>query len=777
MTNVRGFAVLTLGLAVLGAQTVEATAELTLVKNGKAAATIVVAERPSEQAREAAQLLQTYLERIGGATLDIRTEKEVRAGNRVLVGHSQAVRALGVKVPSGFTNEMNEEGFVIRTVGDTLVLAGNEDWHYRGTVYAVNDFLEGLGCRWFFPGPYGEVVPSMDTISVGDLSREERPDFRYRNIWYSGWMPASAQDQENLSAWRDHNKANALSGLSLPGDGTIVRLAPPDQYFESHPHIYAENRQGERVKEMLCLSEPDTIRIGVKTITDTFRNDPQAITFGFAPPDGHPMCHCRRCQSAIPGFTGKGYGDPSLSDAWFQFVNEIAVEVYREFPDRWLLTNGYANRVRPPEGLDGLCPNIGIQSAMIASCVFHPIGDPTCWQRQLYEQVLDRWTDDLRCVFIYDYDPGKGLEGLPFPMLHNLEPDMRYFKRRGVWGFWTEANNSWMITHLNYYVRAKLMWDTEQSVANLVRDYCERFYGRAADPVERYMWTLETAVSETHVHETWGRLTPWRHILSAETVEKLDSLMAEAQRLAKTRQERQRVHVLERVHAHMMAYLKMERAVADGEFKEGVAWADAMLAIRDDVAKVDPALLPHTPEWCRNSKTTLEWHRNLYEKLADRAGGERGELVVLLPRQWEFKRDPEDVGVFYQWYLPDQGGPWDMIDTTSYWQAQGHQDEKGWGYSGNAWYRTRFAVPETAKDKRLRLTVGGVYSTELWIWVNGILVEHRTGQNPRDPFDVNVTDHIRPGETNDMALLVSTGPPGRNPRGGLHRRVFLWSRK
>jgi len=773
--KITGPAVLALGLLTAAACAVESSAQTVLVKNGKPIATIVVAARPSDQAMEAARALQTYIERISGARLEIRTEKDAVSGTRILIGPSQAVKNLSIAVPSGFTNEMNEEGFVIKTVGDALVLAGNEDWHYRGTVYAVNEFLEHLGCRWFFPGAYGEVVPKMDTVSVGHMDREERPDFRFRNIWYSGWMPVSNQDGENLRAWMDHNKVNSLAGLSLPGDGSIVRLAPADQYFETHPQIYARNERGKRVKDMLCLSKPETVRIAVQTITDTFRDDPSAITFGFAPPDGHPMCHCRRCQARIPGFTGKGYGDPSLSDAWFRFVNEIALEVQKEFPDRLLLTNGYANRVRLPESIDRLSPIIGIQSAMIASCSFHRIGDPRCWQRQLYEQVLNRWTDQLRCVFIYDYDPGKGLEGLPFPGLHNLEHDMRYFKRRGVWGFWTEGNNSWMVTHLNYYVRSKLMWNSQRSVKELVRGYCEKFYGRAADPIETYIWTLENAVGEARVHETWGRLTPWRRILSPEKLAELDFLIDDAGQRAASSSEQLRVGVLAKVHEHMKAYVEMERAVARGQFQEGVSRADAMLSIRDELSEIDPALLPHTPEWCRNSKTTLEWHRALYQRLADRAGGRKGELVALLPERWEFRLDPEDIGVIYQWYLLDSGEAWDEIDTTSYWQAQGYQDERGWGYSGNAWYRTSVAVPATVADSRLRLTVGGVYSTSIWIWINGVLVFHRTGQNPRDPFDLDVTNHIRPGETNHVAILVHTGEPGRNPRGGLHRRVFLWS--
>lgn len=193
---------------------------------------------------------------------------------------------------------------------------------------------------------------------------------------------------------------------------------------------------------MLCLSEPETIRIAVQTIADAFRGDPSAFTFGFAPPDGHPVYYCERCQKSLVGFSGKGYGEPSLSDLWFKFVNEVAKEVRKEFPGRWLLTNGYANRVRPPEGIGPLSDNIGIQIAVIQACTLHPSGDPKCWQRQEYEEMLRRWTESLRCVFIYDYDPGKGLENLPFPALHNLLRDLPHFKQRGVWGFWTEGHNS-----------------------------------------------------------------------------------------------------------------------------------------------------------------------------------------------------------------------------------------------------------------------------------------------------------------------------------------------
>jgi len=759
-----------------------AAAEIVLVDGGKARATIVIAQRPGEQAKQAAQILRDHIERISGARLEIKSEKGPVSGARILVGCSQAVRELGIDVPSGFTHQMNEEGFVIRTVGKDLVLAGNEDWHYRGTVFAVYDLLEQLGCRWFFPGAYGQVLPKRDRIVVGQVDRRERPSFRFRNLWYSGWMPADQEDQQNLRTWYDRNKMTALS-ISLPGDGSITRLAPAKRYFKSHPQIFALDKNGKRVENMLCLAEPETVRIAVSTIKETFRKDPDAISFGFAPPDGFPMCHCERCQADIPGFTGKGYGDPSLSDSWFRFANKVAEEVYKAFPNRWLFTNGYANRVRLPESIERFSPNLGIQSAMIAACTLHRIGDSKCWQRTLYKQLLDRWTEKLNCVFIYDYDPGNSLVNLPFPMLHNLKHDVPYFKARGVWGFWTEGQNAWMVTHLNYYVRAKLMWNAQADVDELVRDYCQRFYGKAADAVERYVWTLEEVIDQTTVHETWGRLMPWRVVLPP-VMKKLDACMQEAGRLAERPESQLHVRVLQLVHDHMKAYLAMEQAVARGEFAKGVEWADRMLAIRDRVGKIGPGLLPHTSKWARRSKTSLEWHKTVYQGLADRAGGRKGKMVLLLPRRWAFKTDPKDIGVIYRWYLPETSEGWDTIDTTLYCQAQGHHDEHGWVTWGKIWYRTGFDVPADVKGKRLWLTIGGVYNRGVWIWVNGVLQRFKVARHwrlghhdVRTPIDIDVTERIRPGQVNHVAVLVSTPSSGRNPRSGIHRRSFLWTPK
>ena len=110
-----------------------------------------------------------------------------------------------------------------------------------------------------------------------------------------------------------------------------------------------------------------------------------------------------------------------------------------------------------------------------------------------------------------------------------------------------------------------------------------------------------------------------------------------------------------------------------------------------------------------------------------------------------------------------------------YWEAQGLQDSRGHGYAGRAGYRTAVNVPADAAGKSLRLCIGGIYGNELWTWINGRLADHRTRFNSRNPFDIDVSSYINPGATNQLALLLETLRSDLNARGGLHRRVFVWS--
>ena len=149
-----------------------------VVKEGKPTATIVIAKaaldakpykpavggsaEPAQKIRLAAEDLQRYIEKMTGAKLPIVADDAPTNGPLILVGASK--KTDGIDIPTGLTSERKEEAYLISTRGDSLVLAGNDMGPYNGTYFAVAEFLNRQGVRWFMPSEFGEVVPKLVTI-------------------------------------------------------------------------------------------------------------------------------------------------------------------------------------------------------------------------------------------------------------------------------------------------------------------------------------------------------------------------------------------------------------------------------------------------------------------------------------------------------------------------------------------------------------------------------------------------------------------------------------
>src|ERR1041384_7719430 len=176
-----------------------------IVENGAPKAAIVATSEL--HAQKAAQEIQKYVEKMSGAKLSVVNEGErINAPVAICIGHTDAARKAGVKIPAGFNpairpDAFEEEGYVLETKGNQIFIGGNSDGPYQGTLYAAYAFLEKLGCRWYFPGEWGEIIPPQKTITVPDLKVTSRPDFRIRQIWLSGWIPTTKEEGAAYADW------------------------------------------------------------------------------------------------------------------------------------------------------------------------------------------------------------------------------------------------------------------------------------------------------------------------------------------------------------------------------------------------------------------------------------------------------------------------------------------------------------------------------------------------------------------------------------------------
>jgi hypothetical protein len=172
-------------------------AGIILVKDKTPNAVIIISTNATEAEHFAAWEIQRYINKISGVLLPIINDdmdldgewvftfenlwvnKETDTGTlpsrgcMILIGKNRYVKEMNISLD---TDTDRPDPFLIKTTGNRLILLGQGD---RGTVYSVYAFLEEhLGCRWFMPGPLGEVIPrNVSIIRVKEINDLQVPGF------------------------------------------------------------------------------------------------------------------------------------------------------------------------------------------------------------------------------------------------------------------------------------------------------------------------------------------------------------------------------------------------------------------------------------------------------------------------------------------------------------------------------------------------------------------------------------------------------------------------
>lgn len=753
---------------------------LTLVQDGAPQATIVIAAEANEKVKTAAEELRTYVEKMSGAQLPLVTDEEDPDGALILVGASRLSQAMDVKIPSGLTNTRREEGFLIHCRGDRLVLAGNNEGPYHGTEYAVYEFLNRLGVRWFMPGEFGEIVPRRRTISVPQMKVLQRPDFVIRH-----WGINIARElEEQERRWRFRNKMNPDNyGFAFPGDQSARRIVRPE-LLEEQPELFAMNPDGSRNPHLPNLTNPQAVEVAVEIIKNHFRQNPDSNSYAFAPDDGFPRDYSPQTIQVNRGFVTVGGrpgvpGEVSTTEEWISFVNQVTAEVRKEFPDVYIATNGYANRNTPPHGLE-LDDHLVIMFAAIWSCTLHAYDDPHCWQKVRQAQMLKRWCELCDNVWVYGYNYQMLVSGLtPLPEFTKLRRDLPLMHKWGVIGFIDETRNVWAECGIaSRYLRARLEWDAEADVDAILDDFFAHWYGQAAEPMKGFYFALDEAIAKCRLHIHEDRLLA--ELYTPELMRSLERYLHTAERWAQDERSRLHVRADRLIYEHLQAYVRMWQAYLDGEFRRAAGSAARMLRLREKLHQIDKFYIwpdeqgYHTGVWYWK----IGQRRDFFDSLADKISGQDGGLVAMCPTQAQFRLDPHDEGRFAGWYKPQvDTDDWRQITTTRPFYLQGYIDAQGHPYVGNMWYRLEVPVPQSAAGQTVMLYVPMV-STEAWCWVNGQFVGYRPYQEAYmrpAQMECEVTEALRPGEVNTIVFRVHTSLSESQAAAGLYSRPFLYS--
>jgi hypothetical protein len=698
-----------------------ALAQVALLRDGALAAALRLPAQPDADEKLAAQELQAHLKLMAGVELPVggAADTVITLGGEAL---DDATRREIQKISGDpFAFALIVEPGRIRVAG----LTG------KGTLCGVYELLEQLGVRWFFPGELGLVVPARRDASLAPQRTIQGPSFQGR--WEHPCDPTWQRRQRMGGVF-----FNGAHGIP-PFNGSAKQRR---ELLEKEPECFALNATtGQRQISQICVANPRTLALVVEEVRKHFRGKPAATAIGMGPNDSRGFCECDACRALDSGDWDPYAHEPSHTDRYIWFYNQVLKAIEAEFPDKQIHTYLYHSYIRPPVKVTpdrrifgGLAP--------ISLCRLHGPGNPVCKEKDYLRELTSAWGQKLEGLYDRGYWFNLADPGFPFQMVSRVRREIPLAHEWGVDGWRVETLTHWASETPSLYIAAKLMWNHRADVNSLLKDFHEKFYESAAAPMAGYQQLLDTAI-DTADHHT-GSSFDLPLIYDATLRAKARALLDEAARLAPPGLPQRRVALARESFDYVCGFIEMIEARNRHDYAAAAAALQRVDELQTHLIKGYDVPMIHP----RTSPSYLKrFFRMPVEQGHERtSGGNR--FIAGLGDRWEFQTDPDATGLARQLIEPGGGEGWKpLLTASSSWSNQGLRY-----YKGQAWYRQTVAIPAGVKGQRVFLWFGGV-DEKAEVYLNGQRLGISSG-SAFVPFELDATAALRPGQDNLVVVRV-----------------------
>lgn len=416
----------------------------------------------------AASELARYLHRMTGLWVG----SEPVAGCTIHIGMEAYGACCGKPRAQQMLRNLSPDGFIVRRVPEGVLLAGASP---RATLWAAHAWLETFGCRWFFPGHDGEVVPHLNPEALRlDRSIDLRmtPAFTKRGVVADPSSDAF-EDWIDFAAKKRLTTVAAHSILALDRARSLARMRGID--IEAEAHLLSPG---------LCSSDLERMNRCRAALEDALGHLPADLRDYFLwQADGDDRtCDC-------PADRGL-----SVTELTLRVYGSLAERLRQVRPAARLAFLIYHGTWRPPG--KGIRPAAGLfgEFAPIHRCMAHGVDDPRCpVNSREIAPVLDAWGSifplDEAQILDYWLDSslfGRGRfrenEGRIPHIGRVVRDDARSYHRRGfrsattfIVGVGREYLGRWVTPPLFQY--PALLWDPEADIEAMNADLAGKWLG------------------------------------------------------------------------------------------------------------------------------------------------------------------------------------------------------------------------------------------------------------------------------------------------------------
>lgn len=574
-----------------------------------------------------------------------------------------------------------------------LGLYGDSD---LASSYAVYTLLDQLGCRWFMPGPLGEVVPEGGTVVLPPSDRWLAPSTWSRNLWYAD---------------ADYKRRNRLGGDPVPAAHVLETYVSAVQRAE-HPEWRA-TIGGKPSPTRLEWHLPEVADAISQAILQNLEKA-SANGASLSPGDGMDFSESPADRALDAGDMTESSGTVSLTDRYLVLANRVAERVSARHPEVVLGMLAYARIFRPPVR-EPVHPSLVPTLAPIAQCRVHAITDTTCESQSEFRNAIDGWGKRSHQLAFRGYLYNLSEPSAPNPMMRKLAADVPYLISHGV-KFWQPETLPNFDTSLpGIWLSNRLAWDVTQSPEAVLSELFVRFYGHAEQAMRAYWEYMDGLWVDTPEHS--GSSLSYGRRFTPERMAQARLLMDQALRDCETVPEYQRVELANQSLALFERFMRLRNGLwtgqvqgLSGELEQWKSLAAGLGVLHGQDASFTPV------GWARSALTaTRAYSERFVEPTLNGAVRISGYAILTRPpiTRFRYRFEVPATEPCEAPSVPDQAWPeTDVAKET--WATLGRMQ-----YFGTACYRAGVPVVPERPGEKSYLWVGS-YDGSLRAFADGV---------------------------------------------------------
>lgn len=400
--------------------------------------------------------------------------------------------------------KLGSQGYILKTYGSSVYLVGNST---IADVYAVYEFLEWQFDYEAYARDCYKINKNVSNINLLDFDLVDIPDFEARTPNNFEGMVTRLRGQSYTTGF------NAVDGSEFCHN--MNALIPGSKYYSEHPKWFAKYVQDGHTGQELCLNAHGDTTERAKLVEAVFNEmtsrllkDPSIDWISFCQEDTATVCDCTACTKDYALYDRTQH--TANYATYIRFINEVARKIKswnaEVCPERniiiFLWDYGkvkYApvkldEKMKPVTDENGnylpysddliLEDNVAVYFCAFTMANFVGIDNQfNAADLDALKRIQAIMKNPLMYFWIYTTCFADYL--MPYDSIETKQEYYKFIKDQGAIGIFDQAqfdnNSAADFGALKSYVSSKLMWNVNEDVDYLIKDFFANYYQDAGE--------------------------------------------------------------------------------------------------------------------------------------------------------------------------------------------------------------------------------------------------------------------------------------------------------